>query len=317
MPSPRHPSPLHRPARSNTATLAVLALVVLAGVAVYGVITIARSTPAPAQGKTGNTGGATGPTASEVLQRANPLLTDGKYAEVIAIVQPAIEAYPEEQDLRLMLARAYSGQKEWAKSSAAYEAALVLGAETAALQAEAGTVANAAGFLDLAIERYSRAQALDPKNPIHPLYLAMVQIKANKEREAMANLYMATVLNPELSQAWGSMGELELRANHLDLALQHLEKARKLDPNSLKWRQAEAKARKRQNEPAKALDLLINLPEKERFNADTIPVVMESLAMLKQKDRRAEYLKAAKAYAQSNHDERAIAEVAKYTDPQP
>jgi tetratricopeptide (TPR) repeat protein len=293
----------------------VLALVGLAGVAVYGVVTVARGTPSAAQGKPAP--GAAGPTASDALRQVDPLITAGEWSKAIAVLTPAIEAHPEEQELRLALARVYSGQKEWKKSSDAYETALTLGAESAPLHAEAGTVANAAGLLDLSIEHYSRAQSLDPKNPIHPLYLGMVQIKAGNEREAMANLYTATVLNPDLAEAWGVMGELELRANHLDLALQHLEKARKIQPASLKWRLAEAKVHKRQNEPGKALDLLINLPEKERYSADTIPVVMDALAMLKQPERRAEYLEAAKSCARAARDERALAEIGKYAQQQP
>ncbi len=299
-----------RPARSAAPVLALVALGALASVAVYGVVTVARSTPATAQGKAGGSGG---PTASDALRQVDPLITAGEWDKAAALLAPAIEAHPEVQELHLALARVLSGKGDWKKSSDAYEAALPLGAETAPLLAEAGTVANAAGRLDLSIEHYSRAQHLDPKNPIHPLYLGMVQIKAGKEQEAMTSLYTAAVLNPELSQAWGVMGELELRANHLDLALQHLEKARKIDPASVKWRRAEAKAHKRQNEPAKALDLLINLPEKDRYDADTIPIVVEALAMLKQTDRRSAYIQAARAYAQSNRDERAMVEIERFT----
>lgn len=306
--NPRHPLSA---GRSNAAALAVLALIGLAGVAVYGVITVARSTPLPANGAgiPSGAGGTDGPTASGVLEQVDPLITSGDWPKAAALLLPAIEAHPDEQELRLALARVYSGQKDWAKSYPAYEAALTIGPESAALQAEAATVANAAGLLDRSIEHYSRAKQLDPKNALHPLYLGMVQIKAGKDTDAMVSLLTATVLNPELAPAWGVMGELELRANHLDLALQHLEKARKLEPTSLKWRLAEAKVHKRQNEPAKALDLLVNLPEAQRYNADVIPVIADALAMLKQPQRRTEYAKAAAEFARASNDEKALAQV--------
>jgi tetratricopeptide (TPR) repeat protein len=307
------PNRLLAPARSTTAVVAVLALVVLAGVAVYGVVTVARSTPVTANGATGvsSSGQPAGPTTNLVLEQVQPLITSGEWSKAAALLLPAIEAHPEEQDLRLALARTYSGQRDWAKSypayeAPAYEAALTIGPESAALQAEAGTVANAAGLIDRSIEHYSRAQQLDPKDPRHPLYLGMVQVKAGKDSEAMLSLLTATVLNPELAPAWGVMGELELRANHLDLALQHLEKARKIEPESLKWRLAEAKVHKRQNEPAKTLDLLVNLPEKQRYNADVIPVVADALAMLKQSERRTEYGKAAAEYAKREQDQKGL-----------
>lgn len=312
MTSPVRPIRLLAPARSSTAVVAVLALVVLAGVAVYGVVTVARSTPVKANGATGGgveaTGQPAGPTTNAVLERVQPLITSGDWSKATALLLPAIEEHPEEQDLRLVLARVYSGQGDWAKSYPAFEAALTIGPDSAALHAEAGTVANAAGLVDRAIEHYSRAQQLDPKDPRHPLYLGMVQIKAGKDREAMLSLVTATVLNPELAAAWGVMGELELRANHLDLALQHLTKARKLEPESVKWRLAEAKVHKRQNEPAKALDLLVNLPDKQRYSADVIPVIADALAMLKQTDRRATYAKAAADYARSTGDQKALAQ---------
>jgi tetratricopeptide (TPR) repeat protein len=171
-------------------------------------------------------------------------------------------------------------------------------------------------MLDRAIEHYGRAKQLEPKNPIHPLYLGMVQIKAGKDREAMTSLVTATVLNPDLAAAWGSMGELELRNNQLDLALQHIEKARKLEPDSVKWRIAEAKIHKRQNEPAKALDLLVNLPEKQRYSADAIPVVADALAMLKQPDKRTDYAKAAADFARKSGDQKALEQAERITQPQ-
>jgi tetratricopeptide (TPR) repeat protein len=274
-------------------------------VAVYGVVSIAR-TPAPANGATPGGSPGNGPTTSAVLKQVDPLITSGDWPKAIALLLPAIEEHPDEQDLRLALARAYSGQKEWGKSYPAYEVAVTIGPETAALHAETATVANAAGLVDRAIEHYDRAKQLDPKNPQYPLYLGMVQVKAGDDKGAMVSLLTATVLNPELAEAWGVMGELELRANHLDLALQHLEKARKIQPDSLKWRIAEAKVHKRQNEPGKALDLLVNLPEKQRYNADVIPVIADSLAMLKQKDRRIEYANAAADYARKVSDSRAL-----------
>ena len=310
MPTRRSTPHTLAPARSNAAVIAVLALAGLAAVAVYGVITVARSTPTTANGATGTSplqpGQNPGPTTTSVLEQVEPLITAGEWSKAIALLKPAIEAHPDEQELHLALARTYSGQKDWSKSYPAYEAALTIGPESASLQAEAATVANAAGLLDRSIEHYSRAQQLDPKDPRHPLYLGMVQVKAGLDKEAMLSLLRATVLNPDLAPAWGVMGELELRANHLDLALQHLEKARKLEPESLKWRIAQAKVHKRQNEPAKSLDLLINLPDKQRYSADAIPVIADALAMLRQPDRRTQYAAAAADYARNASDQKAL-----------
>ncbi|MBY0309312.1 MAG: hypothetical protein K2Q09_11270, partial [Phycisphaerales bacterium] len=287
------------PGRLYAATAAVLALVLLAGAAVYGVVTIARSTPAAGTGAgTGGAGGRFGIAAGEVLAKANELAVSGsaRPEERLALLGPAVEAYPEDQELRIALAHAHHDRKDWASAYTAMETAIAIGPETAALHAAAGTYANAAGLLGRSIEHYTRAKQLEPKNAVHPLYLGMVQIKAGRDREAMASLVTATVLNPDLAAAWGSMGELELRNNQLGLALQHLERARAIQPESLKWRVAEAKVHKRQNEPQRALDLLVNLPEKERYSAEAVSVVADALAMLQQGERRAEYLRAAEVF---------------------
>lgn len=306
------------PARSSTAAIAVLVLVGLAGVAVYGVITVARSTPLETGAAAPGAPTATNPATlantsralapSDVLAKVTAMSAGGnaRPEEIIALLQPSIEANPDVQELRVALAHAYYDQKDWASAYKSLEAAIAIGPESAALQAETGTVANAAGLLDRSIEHYSRAKQLDPSNPIHPLYLGMVQVKAGKDHEAMASFAIAAKLNPDLAEAWGSMGELELRNNQLDIALTHIQRARGIQPESLKWRLAEAKAHKRQNEPAKSLDLLANLPEKQRYNADVIPVIADSLAMLKQAARRAEYLQAAADFARKSGDQRAI-----------
>src|SRR5690606_30382505 len=135
---------------------------------------------------------------------------------------------------------------------AAYEqfvAAMAIADGDAALHFEAGTVANTAGLTDRAYEHYYRAQMMAPNEPKYPLYLAMIQIKQDERTAAMASLVRAVTLNEDLAEAWGTLAELELAENMLGLAQQHIEKARALQPESEKWKIAEAKILKRNNEP--------------------------------------------------------------------
>jgi predicted Zn-dependent protease len=236
----------------------------------------------------------------------------GKFAEAGAILAKLIETEPTDQAARIAYAQALMGQNKYVEAYAQYEAAVALlpagtsqriatsgDAGAAQLHFEAGTCANMAGRLDRAEEHYSMAQTADRAEPKYPLYLAMVQLKrGGKEREsaAVASLLRATHLNPDLAEAWGTLAEIELRNDHLGLAAQHLEKARTLQPDVVRWRLVEARLLNRRGEAARALSLLTALPASQRHNAAVLGVMAESHGLLKQPAEAARmYVEAFKA----------------------
>ena len=177
-------------------------------------------------------------------------------------------------------------------------------AGAAQLHFEAGTCANMAGRLDRAEEHYSMAQTADRREPKYPLYLAMVQLKrGGKESEAaaVASLLRATPLNPDLGEAWGTLAEIELRNDQLGLAAQHLEKARTLQPEVVRWRLAEARLLNRRGEASQALALLAALPVNQRREPAVLGVMAESHGLLKQPAEAARmYVEAFEASAPAN-----------------
>lgn len=226
---------------------------------------------------------------------------DSKFAESAAILAKLAEQSPTDQRVRLAWGQALLGMKEYAKAYAQYEAALALepnasnpGAagvnpRAGQLHAEAGSVAFLAQLPARAVEHYSMAQTAEPTNPRHPLYLAMAQLRVAEtsnspselESAAMASLVRATLLDPDMGEAWGTMAELELRRNHADLAAQHLEKALKLQPESTKWRLVQARVLNRQSKPEDAVAVLSGLPAADRMSKPVLKLLGESFGLLK------------------------------------
>lgn len=244
-----------------------------------------------------------GPPASaiEALAKSQPLLVDGRWDEAVALLAPAAEAFPNDQELWLSLSSAHQGALRWAQALESLEVAIKLGPATADMHVQAGTIANRAGNLDAAAGHYTKAQGLEPRVARHPLFLAMIQLKQGRDDAAMASLARATVLDGSMAEAWGTMAEIELRRNNSTMALQHVEKARASQPGAVRWRVIEARAHRRAGEPAKAVALLENLPPHERLAAPALGELADALGMLRRPgDAASLYLDAAIAAGTSS-----------------
>ena len=248
------------------------------------------------------------------LAAAAKYQTTNRFAEATAILSKLTEQAPTDQRVRMALAQALLGERSFSKAYEQYEAAISLDGSSsggvqaviaqnpklAQLHAEAGTcammVANSAATAEngaasaptvgigRAIEHYSMAQTLDPTNARYPLFLAMAQMKggtAESDSAAMASLVRASVLQPDLAEAWGTMGELELKRNRADLAAQHVDKAIKLQPEQPKWRVVRARIFNRQGEPEVALSTLAGLDEATRNSEGVLRLRGESYGLLK------------------------------------
>lgn len=278
-----------RRAAGRTATLAIVALVALLAV-VVGAIVYSLS----------GAGTLTAPTPKQqvetALDEAGQALRQGDYARAEAVLRKVEPTAPRDQDLRLALAKALMGQKRFADAHGQLEAAIQIGPATPAIHHDAGTVASKASMPERAAEHYAAAQSLDPSNPSHPLFLGMVLNGQGRSVEATAALLHAVKLNPDLAEAWGVLADIQLRDGNTGLALQHIEKARKLQPLNLVWRQVEARTLNRGNRPEDAVAVLSGVPEEELFQARTLATLGESYGLLKQPERAVDlYVRATQA----------------------
>lgn len=294
------------PGRSGSLMLvvAVLTLAMIAG----GVL-VARSLSVGA-GAPSRPSAAKDPNAvAKILEAARTYESHGDHSKAAAILGRAVEEHGLDAGLRVQYARTLVSLQEYPKAYAQYEAALALGAGTGPggsgvtpaadpkLQFEAGTIANRAGLVDRAEEHYSMAQSADPTEPKYPLYLAMIQLKEGKDDAAVASLIRAVKLNPDLAEGWGTLAELSLKDNRLGLAQQHIENARRLQPEVARWRVDEAKILKRRGDKAgieKAAGLLLAMDKSERIKPEVLGVLAECYGLMhRPADAAAMYAEAA------------------------
>jgi Tfp pilus assembly protein PilF len=232
----------------------------------------------------------------DVLNTAAGYQRSGEPAKAEVILRQAIELAPQDQTLRVALGEALTQQRKLTEAYDEYVAALSIGPRTALVEFTAGTLASMLERPDRAEEHYAAAQAADPTDWRAPLFLAQVQIKQSKLEEAQANLIRSATLKEDNAVTWGTLAELSLRQNQLGLALQHIRRARALEPRVVVWRVIEARGLKRQGDAAAALDLLVGLEPVERQEPGVLALMAECYGMLSRPgDAAALYAEASRA----------------------
>jgi len=256
------------------ASLALAALVVVLGT----VFVVRQSLTGGPDEANASSGGAPVNTLAveEVLRSSRVFLNQGEYGKAASLLGTAVANAETVQDLRLAYAEALLGQGDAERAHEQFIAAIAIGPDAPQIRFDAAAVASAAGMLTDAEEHYWEAQRQDPTDARYPLYLAQVQRKLNKTTEAKKNLLLAAKLDPSLDIAWGVLADLSLEENSLSLARGHIARAREISPGSVAWRIIEARIERRDNNPAKALALLMGLDPAERARQ---PMALREMAL--------------------------------------
>lgn len=257
----------------------VIALLIAAALVVIalGGWAVVRLVRTPASGPGASASAPAPPQAVlEVLDTARALMDQDKAPAAEAILAPAAARFPESQQLHLLLGECLLQQGRLEEAYEHYARGIFIGPDHPEYRFAAGTVASQLGWLDEAEAHYLAAQSMQPSNPKFPLYLAQVQRKMGKVDEARANLLVATRLDETLAIAWATLAAIALDENRLSVAGQHIAKARALEPDRADFRVIEAKILRRNNDPERALDLLLAIPEEERLRD---PGVMLELSL--------------------------------------
>ena len=227
-------------------------------------------------------------TADAALKLAEQSIGQGEFTAAIARLEKAIISAPKHQGLRLKLAEALIHNAQSAAALMQLEEALSIGPESPALHFDTATVAAAAGKPEQAIKHYEIAQTKSPTDSRIPLYLAMVRLKQGEDAKAQAALIRAVTLAPDLAEGWGTLADIALRANSLDLAQQHVTKARTLQPESPQWKLVDARIKKRSNFPRAAAELLMTLPDDQRLTFPVLQTLSECFGLISRNDLAAE-----------------------------
>lgn len=220
-------------------------------------------------------------TIEQVLESVQVYVSSEEYKPAVAILKGAIARYPADADLRFSLSDLYLMTEDY---PLAYEQMVAAIEHTegvdAKAQFKAGTLANTIGQPEMALTHYQAAMKADPQNADYPLYLANIQFKLNKLDEAKASLAMAARLAPDRAMVWATWSKLSLRQNKLSLALQHIEKARQLEPHVPAWTIVEANIEKRSGNPERAIELLSALPQEAIDDPESMRLLAESFGMI-------------------------------------
>jgi tetratricopeptide (TPR) repeat protein len=215
-----------------------------------------------------------------VLNSARKLMGQSEWPKAETVLRRAAMQFPEQQEVRTALAETLLAMDKPKDSYEQYEKALAIGPREAKLEFAAGQVASKAGLTDRAEEHFAMAQTADPKNPACPLMLGMVQRKLGKIESAKASLVRSCRMDPDNAFAWGTLADIALGENHLDLCLQHIEKARALQPENKEWRLIEARALKRKGDPTGALRILTALDVSQKREPAVARQIAECFSML-------------------------------------
>jgi tetratricopeptide (TPR) repeat protein len=214
------------------------------------------------------------------LDSARTLMKQSEWVKAETVLRVATARFPEEQEVRIALAETLLAMDKTRESYDQYEKALAIGPREAKLEFAAGQVANKAGLVDRAEEHFGMAQAADRSNAAYPLMLGMVQRKRGNVEASKASMLRAANMDPDNAYAWGTLADIALNENKVDICLQHIEKARKLQPESKDWRLIEARARKRKGEANEALMLLVPLDPSQRREPQVVRLIAECYGML-------------------------------------
>lgn len=312
-PTPRHaplaphtPQADRRAARRGSTTTTIISILLILGALILGSLVMARSSPPKraAEGA-GQTGAPTDPRAIDaLLEAAQQSIRAGRLGEAQTILAETVKQYPDHQPLRVLYAGLLIEQRRPVEAYEQYVAALAIGPREASIEFAAGTMANLNDRPDLALEHYLAAQTADPTSARYPLYLAQIQRKLNLVDDAKASLLRVVNMQPDNAIAWGTLADIALIENKADLCLQHVAKARQLEPRVATWRLIEARALKRQARPEQALLVMEGMSEIERSELQPARLLAECHAMLGDKEAA---LRAITGAADRRRDDREVA----------
>lgn len=264
--------------------LAAVGLAALVGVGSFVFMGAGSGGAAPAKVNAATPKPASAVSIPAALDAARKLMKDSKWAQAQTVLREATAQFPEDQELRVAYAEALLGDKKPADAYEQYQAALAIGPREAKLEFIAGQVASTAGKHDRAVEHFSMAQSKDPKNAAVPLMLGLAQRQTGDLDAARATLLRAANMDPDNAFAWASLADMALSDNKLDLAAQHIGKARQIQPASKDFRVIEARILARGGKPEQALLVLTSLDPSQRRDMPTLRIMAQCYGMLGQPD---------------------------------
>lgn len=264
--------------RRTILTLSILALLLLAvsGVTIWLMGSAKETAAAKAQALTT----ARLEALQAGLEAAAQYVNTDHDEEASVILEKLAEEFPDEALVWEQLSEVRLHQGRDAEAYAMIQAVIELGRDNRNLRFNAGVVAMRLDRVDEAIVHLQHACRLAPTDIQAPLYLANVYRKVNENAKAQAQLLRVIDINPDEHHAWGGLAQIAFVENKLDLAEQHLAKARVLAPQFTTWQVLQAKILRRRGKPEAAITLLSALAPAARHQQEVVDEVAQCWAMM-------------------------------------
>jgi protein O-GlcNAc transferase len=181
------------------------------------------------------------PEDSETLLLLGTVLIDARrYAAALAVAQRVAEAMPSSYRAHAVKGLAEMRLQRYADSAKSYARAAELRPDAAEVNVGLAMSLWASGNVSESFATFERGLERFPGDAYHCLEYGRLLLKSAKpndsgaESQAVALLQTALKLNRSLPDAHYLLGDLALRRGNPEGALQHLEQAVKLDPESSK-----------------------------------------------------------------------------------
>jgi tetratricopeptide (TPR) repeat protein len=167
------------------------------------------------------------------VDRADRYAVDGRLAEAVIEYRNALQAVPQDGDIRLKLAEAYLKQGDGGNAAREYLMAADLLLDRADVQLTAGQLLLLGGRFDDARVRAEKALATQPEHVAAHILLANALAGLKDFEAALAQIEEAIRLAPDQGVPYASLGAVEASRGRMEAAEKALKRATELDRTSV------------------------------------------------------------------------------------
>lgn len=212
------------------------------------------------------------------LRAAEQYVAAREFGNAEVILATLIERAPEDVRGREMLARVWlaraaealgrgdapEAERGYREAYRQYAAAAGFSPEPAGLHQNAAELALMLGEPERAVPHLIDAEAREPDNPKHALYLGLALAGLDRLDEATAAFQRVLAIDPEQPVALTSLASIAVEQGRLDEALERITLARTIDPEDLAIRLQHARILRHRGDARQGLELLVGLPEDQK-----------------------------------------------------
>ncbi|MDP2124221.1 MAG: tetratricopeptide repeat protein [Parvibaculum sp.] len=160
---------------------------------------------------------------------ASVIVERGAFEEAERLLIAATDLVPDNPTTWLNLGRLLQQMRRWGDALDHYERAAALFPANARVSATLGQLYQRANRFADAETQYRRTLESDPR-PVHLVSLGMVLLRQERVEEAVETFQTAIARNPNLSSAYGNLGNAEQKRGNIEAAAAAYEQAVALNP---------------------------------------------------------------------------------------